>query len=132
MSYSAPVKKPVWNIHPDSDWSNFKQQVETRVSSVDKRNVHSFASSLATILHDSMSSSFGFRTPGNKPKGEKFPPTILKEIRHQRKLLKDWKMHSIQFQRDKFSIPNIEPNTCFRDAQRLLEEQQLKVIPMQI
>lgn len=127
LSYNAPVKKPVWNIHPDSDWSNFKQQVETRVSSVDKRNVHSFASSLATILHDSMSSSFGFRTPGNKPKGEKFPPTILKEIRHQRKLLKDWKMHSIQFQRDKFSIPNIEPNTCFRDAQRLLEEQQLKV-----
>ena len=127
LAYSTPVKKPVWNIRPDSDWSVFTQEVTTQLSIVDKRNTHSFASSLATILYNSMVKCFGFRTPGTNSKSEKLPPSILKEIRYQRKLLKSWKMHSIQYQRDKFSIPDITPNTCFRDAQRLLKEQQLKV-----
>ena len=87
LAYSTPVKKPVWNIRPDSDWSVFTQEVTTQLSIVDKRNTHSFASSLATILYNSMVKCFGFRTPGTNSKSEKLPPSILKEIRYQRKLL---------------------------------------------
>ena len=127
LSFNTTLPKPVWNLTPEQDWSGFTREVLNQISIVDKRTVHTFASSIGSILYNSMVKCFGFKTPGTSRKNPKLPSYILKEITHKRNLLKNWKSLSCQYQRDKQSIPSITPNTCFQEASRLLDDQKTKL-----
>ena len=127
LSFNTSLAKPVWNLSPDQNWSGFTREVLNRISNVDKRTVHTFASSLGSILYNSMVKCFGFRIPGTSRKTPQLPPYILREITHKRNLLKNWKLLSCQYQRDKLSIPSITPNMCFQEASRLLDDQKAKL-----
>ena len=63
----------------------------------------------------------------NNTKHYELPANIVKELQYKKYLSKQVKLLSNQYQRDKNSIPNILPNTCFKDHVKLLEQRENKV-----
>ena len=122
-------KKPVWNITNTLDWSLLTREIDESVikNNVDKSNVNVFASSLGNILYNAMTKVVGFKKPHKNSSYYKLPDNIVKELKYKKYLSTQVKLLCNQYQRDKVSIPNISPNTCFREHVILLDKQKDKV-----
>ena len=124
------LSKPTWDIKDDQDFSFYSENVDKYSNKIDKSSVQSFASSVSSVIHQSMVESIGIKQKSNPKKSPNLPNNILKELSKRRFLSKNWKILQSQHERDKLSVPNAKASCTLEDAILKLENQRDKVANM--
>ena len=117
-----PVKKNVWNIGDDQDWTNFKENVASCLPQGDlsSLSVDELASSLATSLRDGGVASIGYKKQVSRcaMKLKSLPRHVLEEIELKRQMERNWKS---------LSSCNDSTHEAVVDAEKIYLEQSAKV-----
>ena len=116
------VRKNVWNIKDDQDWTAFKENVTSRMPPGDlsSLSVNELASSLASSLRDGGLSSIGYKRETSRcsMKLKTLPQNILAEIELRRQMEGHWKS---------LSSSNDSTNAAVGEAEDNFLEQSAKV-----